>query len=425
MGMLHDIRTTTALGRGHDSPFYGRLIEAMRASTADGNLPDHIVAALPEIPETDLSRLGKLVAEAVPGRFSLTGGLDRRVLFAERPVALGGWVVADLSGQPHCTREWPSWTAGRVTVAEPERWLSTADLAGDAPERLARPRILLTSLYHPEWFPLPRFPLAISDLARAARLTLMGQVQLIDMQLGASLDDITRWVQDQRPDIVGISATFGQHDLMIELLDQLMQMSAPPLVLAGGSLTVRNEGMLLDKYPELLIARGAGEPTIADAIAHYHGDCDLPAVRGLGYRGAPRGGALAIGTTPRRTAVQPNRLRAEHRAVAPSRSAPRHGAQPCNRTGSGTTSCPNWTCWTPHSRTTVWRNWRSPADAPAIARSVPVGTKAPGPAATPPACRGCWPRSARSPTGTRRSRAPFTWSTRSSSAAARTPSTGP
>jgi radical SAM superfamily enzyme YgiQ (UPF0313 family) len=133
----------------------------------------------------------------------------------------------------------------------------------------------------------------------------MGQVRLIDMQLGASLEEIARWILDQQPDIVGISATFGQRDLMSDLLDRLDQMPVPPLVLAGGSLTVRNEAMLLQRYPRLLIARGAGEPTIAGAMAYFHGDRDLASVGGIGYHGAPRG--VAIGR-PRHTAVQPNRL---------------------------------------------------------------------------------------------------------------------
>jgi radical SAM superfamily enzyme YgiQ (UPF0313 family) len=60
-------------------------------------------------------------------------------------------------------------------------------------------------------------------------------------------------------------------------------------VLAGGSLTARNERLLLDRYPELLVARGAGEPTIQDVLAHWHGDLDLAQVRGLGYAGATRG----------------------------------------------------------------------------------------------------------------------------------------
>jgi hypothetical protein len=65
----------------------------------------------------------------------------------------------------------------------------------------------------------------------------------------------------------------------------------------GGSLTVRNETLLLERYPGLVIARGAGEPTIQDLLAHWHGDLPLDQVRGIGYRGAPRRGqgTLTIG----------------------------------------------------------------------------------------------------------------------------------
>jgi hypothetical protein len=312
MHALHDTSTSTISGWVTISPFCRRLVEAIRATSVGGVVADHIIAALPEIHEADLTKLGRLVADALPGRFSLTGGLDRRLLFAERPTALGGWIVADLSGQPHSTREWPTWGFGQLNLAEPDQWLSVAELSDDVADRLARPRILLTSLCHPEWFPLPRFPLAISDLARAARLTLMGRVHLIDMQLGASLDDITQWVHDHQPDIVGISATFGQHDLMSDLLDRLDQVPVPPLVLAGGSLTVRNEAMLLQRYPRLLVARGAGEPTVADVMAYFHGDRELTSIRGIGYREAPRRGAVEHVRRTRHTAVAPNRVQRDY-----------------------------------------------------------------------------------------------------------------
>jgi hypothetical protein len=307
MYALRETSVASTAGWERSSPFHGRLVEAIRATWLNGVIADSTVTALADVAETDLITLARRVADVVPGRFSLTGALNRRLLFAERPTIVGGWVVADLSGQPHQTRAWPEWVSTRVRITEPDHWLSLAELSEDAAERLARPRVLLTSLYHPEWFPLPRFPLAISDLARAARLTLMGQVHLIDMQLGASLDDITRWVRDQLPDIVGISATFGQHDLMSELLDRLGQMPVVPLVLAGGSLTVRNEAVLLERYPWLLIARGAGEATIADAVGYFHGDHELASIRGIAHRGAPGRGAVALGGRARRTAVAPNR----------------------------------------------------------------------------------------------------------------------
>ncbi|MFF2847075.1 hypothetical protein ACFVT5_12145 [Streptomyces sp. NPDC058001] len=39
------------------------------------------------------------------------------------------------------------------------------------------------------------------------------------MQLGTTLSSLIGRITDDTPDILGISGTFGQHDLMVELLD--------------------------------------------------------------------------------------------------------------------------------------------------------------------------------------------------------------
>jgi radical SAM superfamily enzyme YgiQ (UPF0313 family) len=232
------------------------------------------------------------------GRVCVAGTLDRRLAFIERRD--GRWVAADLSGQPHQTRAWPAWTSGQIKLEAPGSWLSLARLDEQAVNRLTRPDVLLAALYHPEYFPLPRFPLGISDVARAARSTLLGSVRLADMQLGVTLEDLIRQVSTGEPDILGVSATFGQHDLMVALLDAAYRLPRPPLVIVGGSLTARNERLLLERYPRLLVARGGGEATIEGLLAHWHGDLDLDQVPGLGFNGAARGGGLAI--TRRRTA---------------------------------------------------------------------------------------------------------------------------
>ena len=232
------------------------------------------------------------------GRVRVAGTLDRRLAFIERPDS--GWVAADLSGQPHQTRTWPAWTRSRIKLEAPGSWLSLADLDEQAIYRLTRPDMLLAALYHPEFFPLPRFPLGISDVARAARSSLLGTVRLADMQLGATMDDLIRQVSTENPDVLGVSATFGQHDLMIRLLDAAYRLPRPPLVVVGGSLTARNEGLLLDRYPRLLVARAGGEATVEGLLAHWHRDVDLSQVPGLGFNGTARGGGLAV--TRRRTA---------------------------------------------------------------------------------------------------------------------------
>jgi hypothetical protein len=137
MNALQDTSIEAVRSREPASPFHTRLMEAIRATTLDGVIADGMVAAMASVAETDLTSLGRHVAEAVPGRFSLTGALDRRLLFAERPPTVGGWVVADLSGQAHATRKWPDWVSGRVDIAEPNGWLSVAEFSGDATDRAA------------------------------------------------------------------------------------------------------------------------------------------------------------------------------------------------------------------------------------------------------------------------------------------------
>jgi hypothetical protein len=205
------------------------------------------------------------------------------------------WTLADLSGSPHGTRVWPMWARTGIKLDEPSSWLSRAVVSDQAALRLERPRILLIGLYRPEHFPLPRFALGISAVARAARSTLSGTVRMLDMQLGVSLPVIQEAVTQHSPDIIGISATFGQHDIMTELLDGLTTSASERLILVGGSLSARNERVLLDRYPRLLVARGAGEPTIADAIAYWHGDVALNEIRGIGYVSSTGVGALNAG----------------------------------------------------------------------------------------------------------------------------------
>jgi radical SAM superfamily enzyme YgiQ (UPF0313 family) len=272
-----------------------RLSETVRyASGIDFPLADDMILLDPHL----LRYTMETALAGAAGRVRVAGTLDRRLVCVERQDRQ--WTMADLSGQPHRTRSWPAWARGHLQMENPESWLSLATADVHAVYRLSRPVVLLVALYHPEFFPLPRFPLGISDVARAARATLLGTVRLADMQLGVTLEDLVQQVRTENPDILGISATFGQHDLMVRLLDFAYSLPQPPVVVVGGSLTARNEGLLLERYPRLLVARGGGEATIGGLVAHWHGDIELAHVPGLGFNGAARGGGLAI--VRRRTA---------------------------------------------------------------------------------------------------------------------------
>jgi hypothetical protein len=207
-----------------------------------------------------------------------TGPLEERILFVL--ASAGGWRVAHLGGRSLSEVAWPEAIASGLSMATPSDCVSLCELSRQALFRLTRPRLSLVSLCHPEVFPLPRFPLGISDLARAVRLRRQGQVSLFDMQLGLSLRQVFESAVAEEPDIVGISATFGQHDLLVELADRFARRRNPPLLVFGGSLAALNASLLLRSYPGALVAHGPGEVTMQDVVEHWHGDRTLAEVRG-------------------------------------------------------------------------------------------------------------------------------------------------
>lgn len=139
-------------------------------------------------------------------------------------------------------------------------------------KRFTSPRILLVGLYHPENFPLPRFHLGISDIAYAIRGAFLGKVELLDMQLSVDVADILQRIAQQRPDIIGISATFGQHDKLDSLLKGIGSFPGyAPTLVCGGSLSVLIGRQLLHSHANIIIGNGPGEMTMIDVVRNWHG----------------------------------------------------------------------------------------------------------------------------------------------------------
>jgi hypothetical protein len=182
--------------------YHDRILEVARHLSGDIDTYNETIRA---IPAAEPTRLRAILSTVLPTQVVVTGTLERRLLLAQH-VKDDQWTVADLAGQVHRTRAWPLWARTAIEFDDESTWISMARISPAGVHRLTRPNVLLAALYHPEHFPLPGFPLAIGDLARAVRSTLTGQVQLMDMQLGITLDAITATVRVQRPDILGVSA---------------------------------------------------------------------------------------------------------------------------------------------------------------------------------------------------------------------------
>jgi len=226
----------------------------------------------------------------------LGGPYDDRLLLIE--VGSGKWIAASLSASSFRELSLPASLRGELGLEDMERAVTVARPGGDVMERLTRPRVVLVSLFEPSVFPLPRFALGVSDLARAVRRGFSGQVEMIDMQFGLTVGDVAREVLDLEPDLVGISATFGQHDLMRELLQLLFAQGevSPSATILGGSLAALNADLLCAEYPGILVAEGPGEEAMKDIVRHWQGEIERGEIRGVLGNG-----------------LEPSRLRPTHR----------------------------------------------------------------------------------------------------------------
>lgn len=177
-------------------------------------------------------------------------------------------------------------SVGFTNISPITEYSASFQLTEEQKSRILQPKTFLVSLYHPENFPLPRFALGISDIARAIRKYLFGEVHLFDMQLGLQISDIKKRICEQKPDIIGISATFGQYDLLEELLDFLANEKSlvRPTVVVGGSLGALNKEKLIERGDVDFVAVGAGERAMQDIIMHWRGYLPKEKISDVTYR---------------------------------------------------------------------------------------------------------------------------------------------
>lgn len=173
------------------------------------------------------------------------------------------------------------------SIATPNSTISMVLSEKDYFEKIQKTTVFLASLYHPEVFPLPRFPLGISDLAYAIRKKHLGKVRLADMQLGVSINDIINEILVHRPKIIGISSTFGQHDILEKIIGKLncFPEGYHPIFIFGGSLSALNSVSILNSLPTAFISLGPGERTITDLVQYSNGEITKDEICGVAYLG--------------------------------------------------------------------------------------------------------------------------------------------
>ena len=178
------------------------------------------------------------------------------------------------------------WFLKNNEIEKVSNYVSIITLTEDEISLLKCPRIKLVVLYHEKNFPFPRFALGVADIASSLRDFAIGKVDICDMQIGKTLHDVEAEIRTEKPDIIGFSITFGQNDLLEQLLDSIYSINDyKPLVVIGGSLAYLNREHLLRKDYNIIICNSYGEKTMREIVSYWLSKENMPQTQGISFWG--------------------------------------------------------------------------------------------------------------------------------------------
>lgn len=234
----------------------------------------------------DIEYLENRLKNLFPEEFDdviLTGALSNRIAIFSLIEKKNTWLLIYLVDDISVYKNYDFLT--KTIIKSYNEYVHLTNIPKTLVNRFKRPKTLLISLCHNEIFPFPRFPLGISEIAEAVRSNFLGKVSLLDMQLGEDLKSIVEYIFSNKPEIVGISLTFGQHDILERLLSELFDKcgSHLPVLVAGGSLAALNHRQLLNQFPDLIVCLGTGGLTMCDIITYWNKKTSLCNINYIAY----------------------------------------------------------------------------------------------------------------------------------------------
>ncbi|HUW14401.1 MAG TPA: radical SAM protein [Anaerolineae bacterium] len=155
-------------------------------------------------------------------------------------------------------------------------------------QRLDLPKVILINPSVKDVFPAPRLALCVSYLASYLRSQHKAEVQILDMQFDLDVEHVIRRIRDVRPEVIGISISFGQMELGTRILREVFayarEACPPPVVVAGNAISAFGCEGFLSQFPDLLICTGEGERSLAGIVDWTRGQVELDTVPGIAYR---------------------------------------------------------------------------------------------------------------------------------------------
>ncbi len=111
-------------------------------------------------------------------------------------------------------------------------------------------------------------------------------VRIMDLPvLGYTDEDVTAFIRDFAPDVVGITTMTYTYYKALQLAQLVKTLDESVLVVLGGSHVTYTSGQTLEENPFVdIVARGEGEVTMSEIVDFAHGERKLEDIRGISFR---------------------------------------------------------------------------------------------------------------------------------------------
>lgn len=153
--------------------------------------------------------------------------------------------------------------------------------------RIKLPKIVLVNLCVVENFPIPRLSLSVGAIASYIRMYQAANVFIIDMQMRINLSEVEEKCEKINPDIIGISVSFGQKKLCLQLISEIQERLSEtfnPKIVVGNVLPSLYAEDFLDIQKDIFVSHGEGEECFLDIIGYIKGEKSLEQVCGISYK---------------------------------------------------------------------------------------------------------------------------------------------
>jgi len=128
------------------------------------------------------------------------------------------------------------------------------------------------------------YPLGVMSLAAYLREKGYSDVSILDFNIPGSFEDLERYLQREKPSVVGLSGLSMHKDCMDYTAKMVKKWNKDCLVISGGPYASASPQKILNNSNYDLVIIGEGELTLLEILENHFSGKDLKDIKGTGYR---------------------------------------------------------------------------------------------------------------------------------------------